>query len=159
MSCVNWCTFSGTIPEKDDPESELLEWEIELSTFSNWFRNEVLGIFEGNTPTIPAQLYVAAHTTLCTAGTPGTEVVGNGYTRTAITFERVSDIQRWNPTGVSSPAATAPWGEIKSFSIWDSPTGGNYYAFGNLITPITVDASKALTWAANKVVIGLGAAP
>jgi hypothetical protein len=43
-----------------------------------------------------------------------------------------------------------------SFSIWDSATGGNYYAFGNLVEAISVTSSKAITWSAEKVVIGMG---
>ena len=156
MACVDWCTYSGGVPTKEDPESLLQKWEIDLSTFSNWFRNEVLGIFEGETPEVPTQFYVACHSTVCSASTPGTELSGDGYTRTAITFERVSDIKRWNPTGVSTPAATADWPNVVSFSIWDSATGGNYYAFGNLVEPISVTSSKAITWSAEKVVIGMG---
>ncbi|MBT8147760.1 MAG: hypothetical protein KJN90_12965 [Gammaproteobacteria bacterium] len=129
-----------------------------MATFSNWFRNEILGIIEGDTPVIPTQLYVAVHSTVCSSATPGTELSGDGYARVPITFERVSDIQRWNPADVTTPAASAEWPTVASFSLWDSASigGGNYYAYGNLTTAISVDAQKAIKWPANKVIVGLG---
>lgn len=157
MPCVSWCDYSGTIPEKTDTNSRLSTWEIVLSTFSNWFRNEILGILRGETPTIPTTLYVAAHSTVCTAVAPGTELDGDGYARTAITFERVSDIKLWNASQTSLPMATANW-TVASFSLWDSPTRGvgNYYAFGNLASATTVEQNKAVTFQENKVIVGMG---
>lgn len=158
MGCVSWVDYEGDIPEKVDSESSLVEWSISLATFSDWFRNELLGVLRGETPTIPSSLYIAAHSTTCTAQSAGTELSGDGYTRTAVTFERVSDIKIWNPSDVISSLATAQW-SIASLSIWDSATigEGNYYAFGNLTTAITIAVNKSLTIEANKAVIGLGA--
>ena len=155
MSCVSWCNYVGPIPEKTDPESELPQWSVILATFSNWFNNEVLGIYEGNTPVIPTTLYVGVHSTPSDAQTPGAELVGNGYSRSIIAFTRVSDIQRWSVVDVLSPVATAKW-DAQSFSIWDAPTGGNYYAFGNLGAPIEIDIGKSILWPANKVLLGMG---
>lgn len=155
MSCVNWCNFEGTIPPKtDSPISNA--WEIELSTFSNYARNQILGIFEGTTPNVPTQFYVAAHSTACTAAAPGTELTGDNYERFAITFERVSDIKRWNPEEVSSVAATPNSWTVLSLSIWDAQTGGNYWAFGNLTSSLTVATNSAIVLQANRVIVGMG---
>lgn len=161
MSCVTWCNYDAPISQdKKDPESQLCVWSVSLATFSNWFRDEVLGVFEGNTPTIPSALYVAIHSTDSTSSTPGTELSGDGYSRTLITFERVSDIQRWNSSDVITSAATAQWPNVASYSIWDSATigGGNYYAYGNLVTEYSVDSGKAVKFPANKVIVGMGSA-
>ena len=160
MSCISWCDYEGTLPPKYDPDSRLVEWDITLATFSNWFRNEVLGIFAGNPPTIPNQCYVAVHSTLSSSATPGTELSGDGYLRTPISFVRASDIKYWNPTGVATPGATAEWPIVYSFSIWDNAAigSGNYYAYGNLTVPVSIAASKAIIWAAERVLIGLGSA-
>lgn len=160
MACVTWCSYEGSLPDKDDPDSKLRTWGIILATFSNWFRNEILGIMEGETPVIPTQLYVAVHSTTCSSAVPGTELTGDGYARVPITFERVSDIKRWNPADVTTPAASALWPTVHSFSLWDSAVegGGNYYAYGNLTTAISIDANYAIKWPANKVIVGLGSA-
>lgn len=156
MSCVTWCNYVGPIPEKTDPESELQQWDIILAQFSNWFNNEVLGVYEGITPTIPTKLYVAVHTTASNPTSPGTEIVDSGYARSLITFDRVSDIQRWSAVDVLSPSAQTLW-EALSFTIWDDPVGGNYYAFGNLSQPLTIDVGKSILWPKNKVILGMGA--
>ena len=116
-------------------------------------------MFEGETPVVPSTLYVAAHSTPCTAQRPGTELSGSGYARMPITFEKVSDIQRWNPSQVTSATATANWDAILAFSIWDDLTAGNYYAFGNLTAELNILASKAIVLKAESVIVGLGAAP
>ena len=159
MSCVTWCDYDGTIPDKQDPDSQLAEWEIDLATFSNWLNNQMLGIFEKKVPVIPSQLYVAVHSTLCSAASPGTELSGDGYARVPVYFERVSDIQRWSLSTATTPAASADW-SVLSFSLWDdaNPGGGNYYAFGNLTEEYTVLATKAIQWQANKIIIGMGSA-
>ena len=128
-----------------------------MGSFSHWFDNEILGVFEGNTPVIPSTLYVACHSTACSEAIPGTELSGDGYARFPITFERVSDIQRWNPTAVSSSTASAEW-SVASLSIWDDANigGGNYYAFGNLTATLTVEANKAIQCPEHTVNVGMG---
>jgi hypothetical protein len=162
MACVTWCNYDGDIPPKNDgdPNSGVIEWEIDLSTFSDWFRNEVLGVFRGETPVVPSRLYVAAHSTACSSATPGTELSDDGYGRFAVTFERVSDIKIWNPVLVSSPTSAAEW-TILSVSIWDSAAigAGNYYAYGNLSEALTLTTGKSLAIEANKLIIGMGSAP
>lgn len=156
MSCVTWCDYEATIPDKTDPDAKLCVWGISLATFSNWFRDEILGIFEGETPTVPTTLYIAVHSTVSNADAAGTELSGDGYSRTLITFEKVSDIQRWNPNDVITASASAEWPTVASYSLWDAATDGNYYAYGNLVTAISIDSGKAIKFPANKVVVGLG---
>jgi hypothetical protein len=35
-------------------------------------------------------------------------------------------------------------------------TGGNYYAFGNLATALTIESGKAVQWPENQVIVGMG---
>ena len=159
MACVNWCNYEGTIPDPKDPDSRITEWEIDLATFSYWLENKLLGTaFSAEAFVGPATLYVRAHSTACTKGTAGTEITASGYAPFAITFERVSDIKRWNPSEVSSPAFTQE-GSVASLSLWDAASGGNYYAFGNLTTTLTVAVNKAITIQANRCLVGMGTAP
>jgi len=158
MSCVTWCDYAGTLPDKTDPDSQLIQWEITVATFSDWFRNEILGMLSGESPTfqVDGQYYIACCSTASTSAAAGTELSGDNYSRTPITFERVSDIQRWNPSAVVTQSASAQWDDILSFTLWDAPTGGNYYAFGNLASALTIESGKAVQWPANKVIVGMG---
>ena len=159
MSCVTWCNYEGTvIPDKTDPDAVLCVWSIGLATFSAWYINELLGTLEGDAPVLPTQLYTALHSTASTKTTAGTELSGNGYARVPITFERVSDIQRWNLSDVIHPAATDTWDDILSFSIWDdaNPGSGNYYAFGNTSSAVSIVTGKTVKFPANTVIAGIG---
>lgn len=157
MGCVKWCDYAGELRPDKLPGSNLVTWEIVLATFSNYATNQFLGVLSSETPEVPTTFYVAINSDACTRAAQGTELTGDGYARVAISFERVSDIQRWNPADVYSPTASAEW-TANSFSLHDAPTGGNYWAYGNLVSPLTVDASKAVIWKANTVVAGIGSA-
>ena len=158
MSCVSWCDYDGELPDKVDPDSRLVSWEVTLGTFSDWFRDQALGILEYQTPVIPTQLYVAAHSTASDPTAAGTELSGDNYFRTPITFERVSDIQVRNAAPATTQLATGDWENILSFSLWDDPTGGNFYAFGNLVQPLAITAGRGIQFPAQNVTVGIGAA-
>lgn len=155
MPCVNWCSYQGAIPDKpDSPIAE--ECEVVLATFSNWARNEILGLFSGETPVVPSEFWVAAVTTASSAAAAGTEQVGDGYGRWQITFERVSDIKRWNPNKASSPSASGAW-SIAGLALYDAQSGGNYWAFANYRDTLTVDVNSGIVNQATKFIIGMGA--
>ena len=158
MSCVTWCDYEGTPPTKTDPDAVLCRWSVNMATFSNWYVNQLLGTLEGVAPVLPAQLYVAAAITASTKASPGTELARGGYARIPISFERVSDIQRWNPTDVTFPNASEEWANIASLQLWDdaNPGQGNYYAYGNITTPFTIPVNQTIKLPANTVIVGIG---
>ena len=158
MSCnVTWCNFVGDLPDKEDPTSQFVQWEISLGTFSNWLNQQILLTwFEQQAPTLPTQLYVGLHTTASDANNPGTELSGDGYTRTPVSFTNISQVQSWNPTLWSSSTATADWPGIVSLTLWDAQTGGNYYAFGNMSGSVDIVAGGSAKIPANKMVVGVG---
>jgi hypothetical protein len=127
-----------------------------VANFSNWFANQLLGVLEGEIPHVPSQLYVAVNGTNSTPGNPGTEITGAGYARREIVFARVSDIKRWNTVDILSPAVAEGTWEIRSFSLHDALTGGNYYAFGNLSSPLSLEVGKSVLWPASSVIIAFG---
>ena len=157
MACVSWCEFDE-IPTKDDPDSRLVTWEIELSQFTFYGWNQILKIFENDTPDIPTQFYIGAHSTVSDRQTIGTELSGDGYARIAVSFERVTDIKRWNTAQVTSPNATATW-TVASFALWDAATAGNAWAFGNLAATLTVNSGQQIVFPDESVLIGGGAPP
>lgn len=162
MSCVTWCNYEGQIPSKSPPGSVIAKWTINLATFSDWYTNELLKTTYGEAPTYPPDglFYIGCNSEASSRATPGAELSGGNYSRTQVTFERVSDIQVWNPSTKQSQTADAQWDPILSFTLWDAPTGGNYYAFGNLGVGRTVDAGENIQWPAEGgVMLGLGAVP
>lgn len=96
---------------------------------------------------MPASVYVGLCTSPPSSTTGGAEVAGGAYARQHGTFA-----QAVTPTNVASnattiefPAATAAWGTIGWFEIWDATTSGNRLYWGVLVdpadgvTPITRD--------------------
>lgn len=86
--------------------------------------------------TRPTQWFVALFTTTPTSddGTGGTEATGGSYARTAVTFaDAASQVQ---PTAdVEFPTATAGWGTINGFGVYDNATTGNLLAANDVTTP------------------------
>ena len=102
-----------------------------------------------------AGAYVSLHT--ADPGNTGTsEVTGGAYTRMPATFAQISGP---NPTVdantgiVTFPAATAAWGTITHFGLWDAATAGNNRGSGALTTPKAVNNGDTARFAANALTI------
>jgi hypothetical protein len=89
--------------------------------------------------TMPAGAFIAlcASATPPTAGTGGTEPVGNGYARQSAVFALITPPPTIaaNTATISFPAATATWGTVGYFEIWSALTGGNRLYWGPLVDP------------------------
>ena len=95
--------------------------------------------------TRPTAWVVALHT-----GDPGedadqAELIGDGYARIAATFT-VSGSTAENDAAIIFGPATAPWGTVSHFSVWDAVTGGNPLYKGALLTPRVVDATDRIAF-------------
>lgn len=99
--------------------------------------------------------YVSLH-----SGDPGNtganEVVGGGYSRQGpITFANAGA----NPTVASNtailtfPAATAVWGSIGFFSLWDLLAGGTYRGSGALAQPKPIGAGDTARFLAGALTV------
>jgi hypothetical protein len=82
--------------------------------------------------TSPTQPYVALYTVAPTETGGGTEVSGGGYARQPITFTAPAPDSVSNTTDVTFPIASADWGTIVAFGIFDASTGGNLLYYANL---------------------------
>ncbi len=102
---------------------------------SVYLDNNFLGIALLNQVfTPPAQVWVALFTVTPTPSTSGTEVSGGGYGRQIVTFTSPAGGQTQNTADIFFPIATAPWGTIVAFALFDASGGGNMLYFGNLNT-------------------------
>jgi hypothetical protein len=115
--------------------------------------------------TVPATVYVALFTATpteaYTVGVPtGTEVTGGSYARVAATFAAsVSGGASPSSTAANSgvitfPTASAGWGTVTSFGVFDAASAGNLLYFGNLTATQTVATGNTPTYAAGAIVIG-----
>lgn len=96
---------------------------------------------------MPASIYVGLCTSLPSNVTGGTEIAGGSYARQHGTFaQAVSPANVANNSAtIEFPAATAAWGTVGWFELWDAATSGNRLYWGVLVdptdgvTPITRD--------------------
>ena len=104
---------------------------------------------------LTATAYVSLHTA-DPVDTGASEVSGGAYARQGpTTFANAGN----NPTVASNsaiitfPAATAAWGTITHFGVWDAATAGNYRGSGAVTTPKTVNSGDTARFAANALTI------
>lgn len=104
---------------------------------------------------LTATAYVSLHT--ADPGDAGaSEVSGGAYARLGpVAFTNAGN----NPTVASNSAiltyaaATAAWGTVTYFGVFDALTGGNFRGSGALTTPKTVNSGDTPRFAANSLTI------
>ena len=107
-----------------------------------WAKKIADHVLGSQTLTVPATVYLALYTVAPTANGGGTEVSGGSYARVAVTNNNTN----WPDCtlGVSEKTlglaqafaeATANWGTIVAFGLFDAASAGNLLLFGNLTTP------------------------
>lgn len=120
---------------------------------SIYLDNNFLGIALLNqTFTPPAQVWVALFTVSPTPSTSGTEVSGGGYGRQIVTFTPPASGQTQNTADIFFPIATAPWGTIVAFALFDASGGGNMLYFGNLSTSRSIMTNDQLKFPAGQLI-------
>jgi hypothetical protein len=90
----------------------------------------------------PTTLYVALYTAAPTSAGGGTECTGGSYARSAVTnnltnFPSASGGGpgvKANGTAVTFPTASAGWGTVVAFGVFDASSGGNLLYWGTLTT-------------------------
>lgn len=86
--------------------------------------------------TSPTTVYVALFTSAPGETGGGTEVSGGAYARQSVAFaapSQVSDAaETSNSSDVTFPEATADWGTVTDFGIFDASTGGNMFYYSPL---------------------------
>jgi hypothetical protein len=99
----------------------------------------------------PTTLYVALFTVSPGPAGGGTEVAGGGYGRQTVTFGTPSNGQSVSTADVNFPIATAAWGTLVAYGIYDASSGGNLLYYGNLSTSRTVLASDQVRFPAGQI--------
>lgn len=116
-------------------------------------------VFRATAFTSPTSIYVALHT--ADPGETGAtgELVGNAYARVAVTFgapavdgtaHAVS-----NSATVTFPAATAAWGTVTHWSLWDASALGNCLWKGALTEARAINNTDEARFATGTLVVKL----
>ena len=117
-----------------------------MAEMSNYLENAMINaVLRNTTYTSPATVYVALFTTDPTDANTGTEVSGNAYQRTAVTFGAPSNGVSTNSGAVTFPTATGSWGTVTHIGIMDASTSGNLLFHTPLDTAKTITSGDIFT--------------
>ena len=139
--------------------------------FSNYLENIILiRWFRGDTTAIPSSVFIGLLTAQSQDGADTfTEVTGGAYSRNlgggistaaANTNWTVSGtnptlVTYTNAADITFPTATASWGLIVGFGLFDAASAGNLLFHGPLTTSKTVNLGDSFKFAQNSIVIQL----
>lgn len=126
---------------------------------SDYLENELLDhLYGGDDYSRPATVYLALFTSAPTDAGGGTEVSGGAYARVAVTnnatnWPAATGGTKKNGTAITFPTATANWGTVVAFAIFDAATAGNILHWGDLTVAKTVTTGDTPSFAANAITI------
>jgi hypothetical protein len=132
-------------------------------TLGQSVENALLGLAFGAAAYTPAAThYLALFTAAPTSTGGGTEVAGGAYARVSHT----NNLTTWpapsgspallqNGVAFTFPQATAAWGVILAWAIFDAATGGNLVAWGLLNTSKTVGIGDTPSFAVDALTLTL----
>lgn len=107
-----------------------------MSALSAYLENKIADHILGNTVfTTPGTVYLALFTAAPNESGGGTEVTGGSYARLAITnnstnWPAASGGLKSNGIALTLAAATASWGTVTHWALFDAASGGNMLFFG-----------------------------
>jgi hypothetical protein len=124
---------------------------------SDYLENELLDHVLGNAAySAPATVYVALFTSAPTDAGGGTEVSGGSYARVAVTnndtnWPAASGGAKSNGTEITFPDATADWGTVVAFAIFDAASDGNMLYWAELTQSKTVATGDTAKFAVGEL--------
>ena len=127
---------------------------------STFLSNKLLDYqFGGTVYALPANFYIELYTAAPTDAGGGTPVgAGGAYARAAVTndaanFPNAVGGSKSNAAAITFAQATAPWGTVVAFGIFDALVGGNLLYWALLTTPITIPTGGTFSFATGQLVI------
>ncbi len=112
---------------------------------SDYLENAILDhVLGGGDFTRPATVYIGLFTAAPTDAGGGTEVTGGSYARKAVTnnatnWPAAAGGEKSNGTEITFVEATATWGAILAFGIFDAVSGGNLLYWADVTEIKTID--------------------
>lgn len=127
-----------------------------MAGMSDYLENKILDLtLRGVAFTAPTSVYVALFTNDPTDAGTGTEVSGGAYARQVMTFNAASNGSIANSSDVLFPVATASWGTVTHFAIYDAATAGNMLYSGALLVSKAVASGDQIKIAAGDITVSL----
>jgi hypothetical protein len=130
-----------------------------MGSKGDYLENKLLDHVLGRvTYTPPTTVYVALFTTPVSDTGVGTEVSGGGYARVAVanttaSWTTAANGQKSNAVAITFPKATANWGTVVAWAIFDAATGGNCLYYGDVNPSIAVYVNAQPQFAAGSLTI------
>jgi hypothetical protein len=127
-----------------------------MSAASDYLENKVLDHFLGTaSTTAPTNVYVALFTADPTDADSGTEVTtsGTAYARQTATFSAASSGSTSNSADIEFSQATANYGTVTHFGIYDASTAGNLLFHGALTSSKTIETGDVFKIASGNLTI------
>ena len=125
-----------------------------MSQMSDYLENALLNEVFRNVGYAPvATVYVELYTATPNDAGGGTPVSGGSYARTAVTFGAASAGSINNSADVTFPTASADWGTVTSFGVFDASSAGNLLVWGPLVSNKTVSNGDIFKFLAGQLVI------
>ena len=127
-----------------------------MAAMSDFLENALINATLRNTTyTSPADVYVGLFTTDPTDDGSGTEVSGGSYAREIATFAAPSNGSSSTNADVQFPQATANWGVVTHFAIFDALSGGNMLYHGILTAAKTIETGDVFKIASGNLTVTL----
>ena len=120
---------------------------------SDYLENKVLDHVLGGVDYVrPATVYVALYTVAPSDAGGGTEVTGGSYARVTVTnnavnFPAATGGLKSNGTEITFVVATASWGTVVAFGIFDALAAGNLLYWATLTANKTIDSGDTAKFA------------
>jgi hypothetical protein len=130
-----------------------------MSALSSYLENKLNDhVLGGSDFTRPANVHFALFTAAPTESGGGTECSGGSYARVSVTNNStnfpasVSGVKA-NGGTITFPTASANWGTVTAFGVFDASSGGNLLYFGNLSASRSVTSGDTARFAAGDFTI------
>jgi hypothetical protein len=120
-----------------------------MAGFTTFLQEELLDHIGGNGSYTAPNPYVGLYTAAPSDAGGGTEVSGGSYARVDANakFGAASGTGMSNDGAITFPTATASWGTVTHFGIFDASTAGNLLAWGALTVSKTVGSGDTASFA------------
>lgn len=105
--------------------------------------------------TRPTAWFIGLHTADVTDAGTGTEVTGNAYARTAVSFTVSGDVATNSATVTFPTASGGNFGTVTHIGIWSASTAGSVYYHGALTASKVVNDGDTFTIQASALTITL----
>ena len=116
-----------------------------MSAMSDYLENKVLDhVLSTSAYTMPAAIYIGLSTGSFNDDNSGVELTGNGYARQSISFDAAVSGTAENTAAAEFSPATASWGTVTHFGLFDASTGGNLLIHGAFTVGKLIDTGDIL---------------